>query len=294
MAVKPAGVVARQSRSALQRGIDAVSEFADAAAHRLGNLADPRARLLRKRRWALRLGLFFAFATTFWVGVTGLLAAWSTPVWGLIITGSVAAGAAVPATLLLLRYRWLRGEPLPPRREASGRRMPPAGSVARPAMQALGASERGLHSLLGVLQRGRLLPAEEIGELTDAASRSAAAMSATAAEVVSMERAAGAAPHSRAHLVPTINALTAQLTSGVRQYNDMVTAAAHLVAAANADPLSAGPLRYRSELNDATDRLLGWAQAFEELGRPGRPGSVTGLDVVTGLGAVTGGGEARG
>ena len=27
--------------------------------------------------------------------------------------------------------------------------------------------------------------------------------------------------------------------------------------------------RYRSELTDATDRLLGWAQAFEELG-PGR------------------------
>lgn len=265
MTVRPAAAVTRRSRSALQRGIDTVSEFADAAAVRLGNLADPRARLLRKRRWALRLGLFFSFATAFWAGVTGLLAAWSTPVWALIVTGSVAAGAAVPATLLLLRYRWLRGEPLPPRREASGRRLPPTGSVVRPAMQALGASERGLHSLLGVLERGRMLPPEEIGELTAAATRSAAAMAATAAEVVSMERAAAQAPHSQAHLAPTINALTAQLHSGVRQYNEMVTAAAHLVSAANDGPATAGPQRYRAELDDATDRLLGWAQAFEEL-----------------------------
>lgn len=272
MAVKPAGLVTRTSRSALQRGIDAVSEIAGSAAQRLGNLADPRARLLRKRRWALRLGLLFSFATAFWVGVTGLLAAWSTPVWGLIITGAIAAGAAVPATLLLLRYRWLRGEPLPPRREASGRRLPPPGSVARPAMQALGASERGLHSLLAVLERGRMLPAEEIRELTAAASRSAAAMSATAAEVVSMERAAAEAPYSRAHLVPTINALTAQLQSGVRQYNEMVTAAAHLVSATNEGSLTAGPERYRTELSDATDRLLGWAQAFGELEPVRRPG----------------------
>jgi len=28
--------------------------------------------------------------------------------------------------------------------------------------------------------------------------------------------------------------------------------------------------RYRHELADATDRLLGWAQAFEELGQPRR------------------------
>ena len=99
----------------------------------------PRARLLRKRRWALRFGVFFAFASVFWVFVTGLLAVWNTPVWALLITGLIAAGAAVPATLWLLRYRWLRGEPLPPQREASGQRLPPNGSVARPAMSALGA-----------------------------------------------------------------------------------------------------------------------------------------------------------
>lgn len=272
MTVKPEQF-GRQSRSMLQRGVDTVSEYADAAAARLSNLSDPRARLLRKRRWALRLGLFFGFASGFWVFITGLLAVWSTPVWALIVTGVIAAGAAVPATLLLLRYRWLRGEPLPPQRQVSGRRLPPPGSVARPAMSALGASERGLHSLLGVLDRGQLLPTAEIRELADAASRSAAAMAGTAAQVVSMERAAAEAPQSRDYLAPTIHAFVAQLDSGVRQYNEMVTAAAHLVSAASSDPAFGNPMsqqRYRNELSSATDRLAGWAQAFDELGQTTR------------------------
>lgn len=268
MAVKPTGFASRQWRSALQRGIDTASEYADVAAAKLGAVSDPRARLLRKRRWALRFGVFFAFTTAFWVFVTGLLAVWSTPVWALLITGLIAAGAAIPATLWLLRYRWLRGEPLPPQREVSGRRLPPHGSAARPAMAALGASERGLHSLLAVIQRGMLLPADEVRELTEAAGRSAATMAATAAEVAAMERAAGDNPESRTYLAPTINALTAQLNSGVRQYNEMVTAAAHLVSSAGTGS-AGGPvaeLRYRHELTSATDRLSGWAQAFEELG----------------------------
>lgn len=270
MAVNPevAGYSARRTRSMLQRGIDTASEYADAAAQRLVALSDPRARLLRKRRWALRLGVFFGFSSMFWIAVTGLLATWSTPVWGLIITGGIAAGVALPATLFLLRYRWLRGEPLPPERQVSGLRLPPHGSAARPVMSALGASERGLHSLLGVLERGDMLPASEIRELTAAAGGSVAAMATTAAEVVSMERAAVQAPQSRAYLAPTINALTAQLNGGLRQYNEMVTAAARLVSAANTDPMSGGTdhQRYRAELGDATDRLLGWAHAFDELG----------------------------
>ena len=254
-----------QSRSMLQRGIDTVSEYADVAAAKLSSLSEPRARLLRKRRWALRLGVLFTGATTFWVALTGLLASWNTPVWGLIITGVIAAGAAVPATLFLLRYRWLRGEPLPPAREVSGRRLPPPGSVARPVMSALAASERGLHSLLGVLERGRMLPPAEIRELTAAAGRSAATMAATAAEVVSMERAAAESPESRAYLAPTINAFAAQLGSGLRQYNEMVTAAAQLVSSVNAGSTVAIDQRHRGELSEATDRLLSWAYAFEEL-----------------------------
>lgn len=255
----------------MQRGMDTVSEYAEVAAQKLNAAADPRARLLRKRRWALRLGIFFGISTAFWVLVTAVLATWSTPVWALIITGVIAAGAAVPATLFLLRYRWLRGEPLPPPRQVIGHRLPPHGSAARPSMSALGASERGFHSLLGVIERGKMLPSDEIQELTAAANRTVATMTATAGEVVAMERAAIETPNSRQYLVPTINAYTAQLGSGVRQYNEMVTAAAQLVSSANAVSVDTGSpfsrQHYRDELTGATDRLLGWAQAFDELGQ---------------------------
>jgi hypothetical protein len=139
-------------------------------------------------------------------------------------------------------------------------------------MFALGASERGFFSLLGVIERGNMLPAAEIRDLTAAANKTATAMAATAAEVVSMERAANDAPQTRSYLVPTINAFTAQLGAGVRQYNEMVTAAAHLVSSANGespDSVMASAVsrqRYRDELVGATDRLVGWAQAFDELG----------------------------
>lgn len=114
-----------------------------------------------------------------------------------------------------------------------------------------------------------MLPAIEIRDLTAAANKSSAAMAATAAEVVSMERTANGTPQSRSYLVPTINAFTAQLSAGVRQYNEMVTAAAQLVSSANGDggaALLASRQRYRDELAGATDRLVGWSQAFDELG----------------------------
>jgi hypothetical protein len=267
VAVKP---FSRQWGSVLQRGLDSASEAADVVAHRLSLAADPRARQLRKRKWALRLGVFFAFSSVLWILVTGLLAAWSVPVWGLIITGVIAAGAAFPATLFLLRYRWLRATPLPVPRPASTRRLPPPGSAARPAMSALGASERGLMSLIGVIERGGLLPADEIREVTAAANQTTATMMATADEVVSMERTVRATPHSRSYLVPTINAFTTQLSNGVRQYNEMVTAAAQLVSSANGGSMPTSPMsqqRYREQLTHATDRLIGWAQAFDELGQ---------------------------
>ncbi|MUL80329.1 MULTISPECIES: phage shock envelope stress response protein PspM [unclassified Mycolicibacterium] len=257
-------------RSLLQRGIDTAADLSGALTEKLSAAADPRAKLLRKRRWALRFGVFFTLASGFWVLVTALLASWSTPVWGLIITGAIAAGAAFPATLFWLRYRWLRAEPLPAQRPVSGRRLPPWGSAARQPMAALMASERGMFSLLGVLERGRVLPADELRELTVVANHTARTMAATATEVVSMERVISNAPQSRQHLVPTINAFTAQLGQGVRQYNEMVTAAAQLVSTVNSGQAAGSPLsqqRYRNELTGATDRLVGWAQAFDELGR---------------------------
>ena len=136
-------------------------------------------------------------------------------------------------------------------------------------MAALAASERALFSLLGVLERGRMLPAEELRELSAAANQTSATMAATAHEVVSMELAVRSAPQSRSHLTPTITAFSAQLDHGARQFNEMVTAAAQLVSAVNTGSMSSSPMaqqRYRDELVTATDRLLGWAQAFDELG----------------------------
>jgi hypothetical protein len=251
----------------LQRGIDSAAELSQVLAHKLGAVADPRAKLLRKRRWALRLGLVFAAGTLFWIGVTALLAVWNTPWWGLLITGILAGVSAFPATLLLLRYRWLHGEPLPPAR--SVRWLPPRGSAAFGPMSKLASAERGLFSLLGVLERGQMLPADELAEVTAAANHTALALAATANDVVSMERAAGSAPQSRAHLTPTIASYSSQLHAGVRQYDDIVTAAAQLVSAANSGSSSQAPMtaqRYRHELVSATDRLAAWAQAFDELG----------------------------
>jgi hypothetical protein len=256
-------------RALIQRGFDTAADVSGLLAQKISAATDPRARLLRRRRRALRWGLIFSAGCVFWIVVTGVLAAWGWFMLLLEITGAVAVVLAIPATLLLLRYRWLRSEPLPAQRVAGTRRLPPPGSAARPAMYALGASERGFFSLLGVIERGSMLPADEIRDLTAAAKRTSAAMGATAAEVVSMERAAQSSESSRSYLVPTINAFTAQLSAGVRQYNEMVTAAAHLVSSANGDAGSGLPgaqQRYRDELVGATDRLLGWAQAFDELG----------------------------
>ena len=255
-------------RTVVQHGVDTAAELADGLAQKLGAAADPRAKMLRKRRWALRAGWFFTFSTGLWIAVTALLATWNTPAWALLISGLIAAGAAFPATLAFLRYRWLRATPLPP--ERSVHRLPPWGSAARPPMAALASGERGLFSLLGVLQRGQMLPADELHEVTVAASRTAATMAATAKEVVSMERAANASPQSRAHLTPTIRSFVEQLDRGARQYDEMVTAAAQLVSAVNSGSMSTSPMaaqRYRHELAGATDRLTGWAQAFDELGQ---------------------------
>jgi hypothetical protein len=265
-------MVRHEWRALLQRGLDTANELSDLVAQKISAAADPRTRLLRRRRRALRWGLIFSAGCLFWAVVTAVLAAWGWFALLLEITGLVAVAQAIPATLFLLRYRWLSGEPLPAQRLASTRRLPPPSSAARSAMFALGASERGFFSLLGVIERGNMLPAAEIRDLTDAANKTTAAMAATAAEVVSMERAVNATPQSRSYLVPTINAFTAQLSTGVRQYNEMVTAAAQLVSSANGQSADSGPRsplsqrRYREELTGATDRLLGWAQAFDELG----------------------------
>jgi hypothetical protein len=144
----------------LQRGLDTAGDLSDLVAQKISAAVDPRARLLRRRRRALRWGLIFTAGCAFWAVVTAVLAAWGWFALLLEVTGFIAAVQAIPATLLLLRYRWLRSEPLPAPRPANARRLPPPGSAARPAMSALGASERGFFSLVGVIERGAMLPTD--------------------------------------------------------------------------------------------------------------------------------------
>lgn len=253
-------------RSLAQRGLDGASEFADVAAQKLNAMADPRARLRRKQKWSLYLAVFFAVSCLFWVLVTLVMATWEIiPFWGLLIPGLIAAGAAAPATMLALRYRWLRKEPLPPPRPTARRRTPPLGSAARGAMVALTAAERSMFNLLGVIERSELLPVDELRDLVGAANSVAASMAATANDVVAMERAVASSPSSRS-LIPTIHAFSTQLSRGVEQYNEMVGAAAQLVSTTNS-PMARQQSRH--QLVGATDRMLGWAQAFDELSRPG-------------------------
>src|SRR4029077_7997662 len=87
-------------RTLVQRGVDSAAEWSDVLAEKLNAAADPRAKLMRKRRWALRLGLFFTASCVFWVGVTALLASWSTPVWALFIPAPIAAGGGVLGTVV--------------------------------------------------------------------------------------------------------------------------------------------------------------------------------------------------
>ncbi|AMT71621.1 membrane protein [Mycobacteroides immunogenum] len=255
----------------LRRLATNVNDLGEELAARMRAMSDKREKLLRKRLRAKRWSIRWALACVAGLLVTTVLATTGAPPWLLIIPALLTAGCAIPATYLFVRYRFLKAEPLPPPRPGAQRRLPPYGSSARPPMAALDAAERSLFSLLGVVERGNMIPGSEGRQVLSAANRAAYVMAATAKEVVSMERAAAEAPHTHEYLQPTIKAFTAQLDTGVRQYNELVTAAAQLVSAGNggggvvASPMSRGPLF--DDLVSATDRLTGWAGALDELGQ---------------------------
>jgi hypothetical protein len=103
-------------RALLLRGFDVADDFADRLARKISAANDPREKLLRRRRRALRWGLIFAAGCVFWAVTTAVLAAWGWFALLLEITGGVAVVQAMIATLLLIRYGWLRSEPLPAQR----------------------------------------------------------------------------------------------------------------------------------------------------------------------------------
>ena len=171
--------------------------------------------------------------------------------------------AAVPATLAtsvpLAAWRTL-----PPQREVSGHRLPPHGSAAArrcpPSVPPSGDCIRcsGARQRKDAARRGDPRSDRRGGPVRgdDGRHRGAGGLHGTRG---------GEDPHAGPTWRRRSMRSPPNSNSGVRQYNEMVTAAAHVVSSANAG----APVveqRYRHELVDATDRLLGWAQAFEELG----------------------------
>jgi hypothetical protein len=71
----------------LMRGLDTANELSDWVAQKISAAIDPREKLLRRRRRALRWGLIFAAGCVFWGVVTAILAAWGWFALLLEITG---------------------------------------------------------------------------------------------------------------------------------------------------------------------------------------------------------------
>lgn len=252
---------------------DSLREAGETALVAVRRWADPRERELRRRRRARRrsigLGTVSGLTTA---GAFGLVIL-SAPAWAVVVLGGGAVALVTGAALSTRRYLRLRRAPLPlagylPRKLPSGR------SAARPAMARLARAERALHEVAGQIARSRRLPADELEDLIATAGSGAAALTALAADIATMEGAVrvlggGAAQLADAadvhRLGETLQSIVARLDAGVVEYEQVVAAAARVLAVDET-----GALRYEfdgivADLRQAADRMDGWAQALTEL-----------------------------
>ncbi|MGW0181789.1 phage shock envelope stress response protein PspM [Nocardia sp. NPDC003345] len=234
--------------------------------------ADPRERELRRRRRARRrsIGLGTASGLTT-AGAVGLVIL-SAPAWAVLVLGGGAVALVTGAALSTRRYLRLRRAPLPMAGHVP-RKLPSARSAARPAMARLARAERALHEVAGQIARSQRLPADELDDLVATAGSGAAALTALATDIATMEGAiqalgggAGLADTADiARLKETLQSIVARLDSGVAEYEQVVAAATRVLAVDET-----GALRYRfdgivADLRQAADRMDGWAQALTEL-----------------------------
>lgn len=235
--------------------------------------ADPRERELRRRRRARRRSIGFGTASGLTTaGAVGLVIL-SAPAWAVVILGGGAVALVTGAALSTRRYLRLRRAPLPPAGYVP-RRLPTGRSVARPAMARLARAERALHDVAARIARSRRLPADELEDLVATAGSGAAALTALAADIDTMEGAirtlgGGATDIADAadvhRLRETLESIVARLDGGVAEYEQVVAAAARVLAVDES-----GALRYEfdgivADLRHAADRMDGWAQALTEL-----------------------------
>ncbi|MHA6805205.1 phage shock envelope stress response protein PspM [Salinifilum ghardaiensis] len=245
---------------------------------RVARWRDPRARLLRKRRWAKRTATGGGLATgVFGAGAVGsgmadfvpalLQYSAATGFGGLaVLSGAGAVGAG-------LRYRRLKREPLP---EAAPEpvELPPSDSAAREPMRRLRDAEQSLHQALERL-RGAAVVSDSVAvtEARGTADATARELRHGADRLVAVEAAREHVPdEQRAQLDEDVRRLRGELDEGVEEYGKLVAAAGRAVAASDAP-------EQRDLLQDATDRLAGLAAGLREvLGDAGAGGTAPPLE----------------
>lgn len=234
--------------------------------------ADPRERELRRRRRVRRrsfqLGTASGITT---VGAVGL-AVVSAPAWAVVVIGGGAVAFVTGAALNARRYLRLRGEPLP-QAAFVPRKAPGLRSAARVPIQRLIRAERALHGLGAQIARTRRLPEDDLRDLLETARSGAAALHALAADTVAMEQAADtvgrANPETVAALKTTVTAVLTRLETGVVEYEQLVAAAARILAVPEDTVVAYQFNGIVADLREAADRLDGWAQALTEMAEAG-------------------------
>ncbi|MGW8648442.1 phage shock envelope stress response protein PspM, partial [Nocardia salmonicida] len=126
-----------------------------------------------------------------------------------------------------------------------------------------------LYDLGAQIGRTRRLPEDELRDLLETARSGAGALHALAADVVAMEQAADtvgrANPDTVAALKSTVVGVLTRLETGVVEYEQLVAAAARILAVPEDSVLAYQFNGIVADLREAADRLDGWAQALTEM-----------------------------
>ena len=253
---------------------------------RLAAFRDPRARLIRRRKWAKRTtvaggtttgllggGAFFSWGPQF-LGVPVMDRAVETALdaasFGI---GGLALAAGVGTVGAWRKYRGLKRTPLPepPPEPVS---LPAHGSQAHEPMRRLREAEKSLHDALTRLSEGASVAGESVADARTTSANAATALREVADRLVAVEGALPHAPESeRETLRADVRRLRSELDEGVESYGHLVAAAGRAVAASGAS-------EQQDLVRDATDRLAGLATALRELSgnAPGSPMSAADPD----------------
>lgn len=258
----------REKRELVEWGLSTATrvgqEMLPEVRKRIARWRDPRARLLRKRRWTKRTAAGSGVATgVFGVGAVGSATAEvlapvlqysaATGFGGLaVLSGAGAVGAG-------MRYRRLKREPLP-EAEPEPVALPPSGSAAREPMRRLRDAEQSLHQALeGLRQATVVSDSVAVTEARGTADATARELRHGADRLVAVEAAREHAPsEQRVQLDEDVRRLRGELDEGVEEYGKLVAAAGRAVAASDAP-------EQRDLLQDATDRLAGLAAGLREV-----------------------------